>query len=448
MSKKYSYWLHSDMFSMLQKLSMVLFGLATFMILARIFDSPAKFGVWGIFIVISSIVEMLRHALVKNGYILFINTCAEEEKPGIEYAAFLCNCLFSIVLIIFFLTTGNWFERFLRAEGLGIILRYYSFTLIFLLAFSHQEFRMIARSDFKGMFFLYFFRNGVFMLITTFFFISGISITLQALAIYYGVSAITGLAVGLLIGKKYYPFKLSWNKQLFYRFVNYGKYILGTNFFALLFKNTDTFMVARLISPAGVAFYNVSTRIINFAEMPVLVLSETMLPRAAGIVKSGDLSGMKNIYEKTVAAMLTFTIPFIVFISIFARQVILLIAGAQYVDATRILQLTVFFSLFIPFTSQFGNIMDSTGRPQVNLVVMMIFAAVNVVANYIGLVNFGLPGSAYGTLGSYVLLLITTQIILSKLVGVSQMQILRNIFILYGEYYKLGRGMIFRYVKS
>src|SRR5574337_1895707 len=106
MSKKYSYWLSSGKYSMMQRFSVVLSGLFTFMLLTRLF-TPDKYAVWGLFMVISSIVETSRNALIKNGYILFTNTSEENELGGIELAAFLTNCIFSILLIIFFLTSAN-----------------------------------------------------------------------------------------------------------------------------------------------------------------------------------------------------------------------------------------------------------------------------------------------------------------------------------------------------
>lgn len=448
MKKKYSYWLDSGKYSMLQKLVMVLFGLLTFMLLARVFGDPEKFGIWGLFIVISSIVEMMRHALVKNGYILFINTCEDRDRPGFEFAALLSNVIFTVILVVFFFLTGDLFERAFHSKGMGIILKYYSITLIFLLAFSHREFFLIARMDFKGMFFMYLIRNGVFLLVVSYLFFAKASISPEVLAIYYGLSAVAGVMIGMVLGEKYSRLRMKWDKRIFIQFLNYGKFILGTNFFALVFRNTDSFIVARFISPAAVAFYNTSTRIINFAEMPVLVLSETMLPKAAQIIKTGDLSGMKNIYEKTVAAMLTLIIPFIIVASFFSKQIILIIAGPEYLQAVPILNIMVLYCFFIPFTSQFGNTMDSTGRARTNFIVNFIFALFNVASNFFFIHYFGLIGSAYGTLLSYFILFLTTQILLSKLIGVSVLQIIKNIFELYPEYLGIAKRYITKSLSS
>lgn len=431
---------------MMQKLSMVLFGILTFMLLARIF-TPQKFGIWGLFIIISSIVEMLRHALIKNGYILFINTCKEIEKSAYEYSALLANCVFSAVLCVFFFFTGNLFESLFNSPGIAIVLKYYSVTLLFLVPFTQREFFLLARMNFKGIFFMYFLRNGLFMLVSVFLYITKTDIYLGNLAIIYGASALVGVLIGFSIGK-YQKIDFTWNYSIFLKFLNYGRFILGTNFFALIFRNTDSFMTARFISPIGLAFYNSASRVINFAEMPVLVFSEMMLPKAAHIIRTGNETNLKYMYEKTVSAILTLIIPFIIITWIFAEQIILILAGSQYLEASSVLRVMVFYAFFLPFTSQFGNLMDSTGRQRINFRVMLIFAVINIGSNYYFISEFGLLGAAFGTLFTYCLLFIVIQTILVKHAKVSHLNILRNIISLYPEYFKLILQMLNKFSRA
>ena len=95
MAQKYSYWLSSGKYTMMQRVMVLLFGVMSFMILARDLEQQAL-GVWGLFLITSSIVETLRNSLIKNGYVLFINSKDEEEHPGHEYAAIYINIVFSV----------------------------------------------------------------------------------------------------------------------------------------------------------------------------------------------------------------------------------------------------------------------------------------------------------------------------------------------------------------
>lgn len=433
---------------MMQKLCIVLSGVFSFMLLARLY-APPVFGVWGLFMVISSIVETLRHALIKNGYILFINTAHEKERPGIEYAALILNVAFSFFLVLLFLLTGSFFETIFHAPGLAEVLHIYSIALVFLIPFSHKEFFLVARLDFRRIFFMYFARYGLFLVFAAFLFFGKFHVTLGYLTVLYALSVFSGAFVGYIPGGTHVAPTRKWDRQVFRKFLNYGKYVLGTNFSAMVFRNTDSFMTAHFISPifpSAIAFYNSSTRIINFAEMPTQVMGDVMFPKATQIVKSGTKGEIKNIYEKTVAATLTLIIPFVVLVSIFPEQILLILAGRQYIDAAGILQVMILYALFLPFVNQFGNIMDATGRPKTNFLVMAAFAVFHIIFNLVMIKYFGLMGPAYAILLSYFLLFITSQIILWKVLKVNPINVFKNLFVLYPDYVKILRGYFGKYL--
>jgi lipopolysaccharide exporter len=267
------------------------------------------------------------------------------------------------------------------------------------------------------------------------------------LSIFYGACIVAGYLASLFTGREHQKPKLAWDRKIFIRFLNYSKFVFGNNFCSLIFRNTDTFMAARYISPIAPAFYSTGTRITNFADMPSQVLGNIMFPRAMEIVKSGNKEEVKRIYEKTVAATLTFIIPIIVFVSVFQEQIILIIAGREYLEAAGILQIMILYALFLPFIRQFGNIMDATGKPQWNFFLMLVFVVLNIVFNFLFIQYFGMPGAAYGTLSSYFLLFITTQLILTRFFRVSLVSIFNNIFILYYDYIKILRSYFIKFFK-
>lgn len=446
MSKKYSYWLVSGKFSMMQKIIVVFTGLLTFMLLARMY-TPEVYGVWGLFMIISSIVETSRNAFIKNGYIVFINKSEESERSKVETAAFLTNVIFTIIFIIFFLCIGGLFEKIFKSEGLYSILALYSLTLILLIPFSQRENYLSARTNFKGIFWMYTVRNGTFMLLIAFLFFMHLKVSLNTITILYGVSTLGGVIAGYFPLSKIGRLHIDWDKSMFLRFVHYGKYVLGNNLCALIFRNTDSFMTARFISPAGLAFYNSCTRIMNLTDMPTQVMGDVMFPKAAQIVKTGNINDIRRIYEKTVAATLTLTIPVIIVIFLFPKEILYVLAGKKYLPAAALLKIVIFYGLFLPFIKQFGNIMDATGRPHGNFLTMLIAAIFNIFSNYFFIHWLGLPGAAYGTLFSYFVLFVITQIVLTRLIGINQINIVKNMFSLYVDYFNIIQNYIFKRTK-
>lgn len=441
MGKKYSYWVNSGKYSMMQKLSVIFFGVLAFMLLARALQ-PQELGVWGLFLIISSIIETSRNALIRNGYILFIHTRETDEHPGIEYAALMTNITFSAIFIGLFLALAHMFEQILNAPGLATLLYYYCITLLVLIPFSYIEIFLTSRKDFKGIFWMYFIRNGIFLLSLVYFYFSKTSLSITLLAVLYCSCAFLGLLTGTMQCRRYERVQMKKENKIYIQFIGFGKYVFGNNLFSLIFRSTDSFMTASLISSAASAFYTTCGRITNFVDLPSQVLGDIMFPKAAQIMKKNDRSSIKAIYEKTVAATLTFTIPVILLVLFFPRQILYVLAGDEYLTASPILQVMVFYGFFLPFIKQFGNIMDAMGRPKVNFFLMGVFAPVNIALNLIGIHYFGLYGAAYGTLLSYFLLFLTTQIILKHVLEISVMNVFGNIISLYPDYVQMFRNSL------
>ena len=443
MAAKYAYWIKSGKYSMMQKLAVLVFGLLGFMMLARLF-TPQELGVWGLFLIISGIVETSRNAFIRNGYILFSNTYAEDQQPAIRFAALLTNIIFTVFMILLFMLCAGAIESLLNAPWLATILYYYCITLLVLVPFSQVEIFLTARMDFRAIFWMYIARNGIFFLAIAGYFISGYELSLPTLSLIFTACAVLGTVAGAFFFREVASLKNTWNKTVFLKFVHYGKFIWGNNICSLVFRNTDSFLTAYYISAAASAFYSSCTRITNFADMPSQVLGDLMFPKAAQVMKQGNMEEIKGLFEKTVAATLTFTLPVVAIVLLFPKWILLVIAGSQYVAAAPILQIIILYGLFLPFIRQFGNIMDVTGRPKVNFAVLAVFAVLNIGFNALGIYIWGLPGSAYGTLFSYFLLFLTTYTVMVKIVHISLVRIVKNIFMLYGNYFRMIRNLFLK----
>ncbi|MBE2230854.1 MAG: flippase [Chitinophagaceae bacterium] len=441
MTRKYAYWLDTGKYAMLQKVFSILLGMLAFMLLARIFV-PADFGVWGLFIIISSIIETCRNALVRNGYIRFINSRPGDTQPAIEAAAMLTNGIFTVVLMLLLVLSGELFEQLFRAPGLSVMLWYYAAGLLLLAPFSWFENFFYSRMDFRAIFWMYFVRNASFLGLILFFYLAGYSVSKNLAVSVYSLVLLPGILIAIYYFRFHPSVRVNLNWALLKEFLNYGKYVLGNNFFSLIFVSTDSFMTSRYVSSVALSYYSTGARLLNFADIPSQVLGDIMFPRAARLVASGTDEEVRRIYERTVAASLTLIIPIIALVLLFTDTIILVLAGPQYLEARHVLVILIFYALFLPFLKQFGNIMDARGLPHYNFWLMLVMAIVNIALNYILISYFGYRGAAIGTLTSYVIVFIITQYVLYKALGVTIARILYNIPVLYYDYFLLIKGFL------
>jgi O-antigen/teichoic acid export membrane protein len=215
--------------------------------------------------------------------------------------------------------------------------------------------------------------------------------------------------------------------------LNFGKYAVSTNLSAILYKNMDQMMLGGMISTASAAIYNLAIRITNLMEIPTFSAAAVVFPQSAREIARTGKSGVKKLYEQSVGAILALLIPIILIVELFPELIILIIGGAAYLPAVPILRITILFGLFLPFGSQMGTVLESIGKPNINFYCTAFGFLLNIVLNYLFISWMGMIGAAYGTLLTYFITFIITQIILYKVLNVNTLNVFKYMWDFYGK---------------
>jgi O-antigen/teichoic acid export membrane protein len=329
----------------------------------------------------------------------------------------------------------------LKAPLLSGMLQWYALTLLISVFFSHFEMLLNATMNFKGICWMYCVRQGILALLIVIYFIFKIPLSSFLLSIFYLFSFIAGSLVGL-----YYVYSsLKWNFKNYTHWLgrlgNFGKYVFGNNISSLLFRSTDNFITSMYFGTAVSAYYNSCLRISNLVDMPSQVFADLLFPKAAKY-NGTDKNAIKNMYEKTVGAILIFSIPALIILIAFPTSILRILAGNQFTVAAPVLRITAFFGFTLPFLKQFGTIMDATGHPDINFRVMLLALCINIVANLVGVHFFGVIGAANGTATTYFIIFIVTQVILYRKFGVQWLNVFKNCFSLYKEIFTHGKAFL------
>jgi O-antigen/teichoic acid export membrane protein len=224
--------------------------------------------------------------------------------------------------------------------------------------------------------------------------------------------------VAFLFAKKYMSFSKSidrfWLKKLF----DYGKFAMGTNFFTMLFKNVDKTLLGRFLKDS-VSTYDLALKVNQLAEVPTMTLALILFPQSARRnTEGGDTkAAAKYLYEKSVGVLLALIIPMTVGVLLFADVIVMLIGSAKYANAAIILRMTVFYSIFSAYAIQFGTMLDSIQKPNLNFYITTLSAVVNLGCNWFFIARFGFYGAAYGTLIGMTLMFIVMQLVLHRTIG-------------------------------
>ena len=436
--KKNNGWLLAGIFNGLQKISIPVFGILSTMILAHKALTKSEMGVWSLFLVITSFVEIVRQTLVKTSLIKFLNHSTEEEHKFVLSAALFLNSFVTVILVAVLFIFAPLLSAWLKAPALTNMMYIFFPGMLLLIPFSHFEWIMYSKSQFKGLFWTFLFRQGLSLLLIVVYIVLFNKVSLNQLVLFY----CAGILIGIFIAYNYVKIYLERTFVLSYKWVlqlwHFGKYVFGTGLSSMAFSNAAQIMLSPMLgSTAYTASQSVAVRVINTADIPSQVLGDMLFPRSSRKENAQNKDLIKYFYERTVGATLCFNIPMILLILLFPKIVIYVLAGPRYYDAIPYLQIISISGIFLAFLKQFGVIMDSTGKPNLNFLTMTIIASVHILFTYLFIKYFGFLGAAYALIPSHLIGFFMSQFILNKYFGIRFLSCFKHAFRFYPELSKM-----------
>ncbi|MEO6868695.1 MAG: oligosaccharide flippase family protein [Ginsengibacter sp.] len=442
--KKINDWVKPGIYSGLQKASIPLFGLLSTMLLAHKILSKSDMGVWVLFLVVTSFAELFRSGIVRTSLIKYLNFSQPGDQRMVLSAAFFLNAAITLILCFVLFFGSREIALLLKAPELDPMLRIYVATLFVLIPFSHFEWFMYGKSMFKAILVIYVVRQGSALVGMLIYFLIVGSASLSALVFIYSAGIVLGLICGFYFVKQHLDLRFDLKKNWLLQLWNYGKFVFGSNVGTLIFRNADQFMLSNITANTSlVASQNIGTRIMNIADIPSQVIGDILFPKSSNPDLSGNTSRIKYFYEKAVGASLSFILPFILMVVIFPKPLLFVLAGDKYYDAIPYLRLISITAIFLAFLKQWGVIIDSTGRPQVNFMILMLLAALEVSFCFLFIPHYGLEGAAYSLVSTHFLGFIITQWLLNRYFKISFVNCFKYAFQYYPTLYKLVKKKAF-----
>jgi lipopolysaccharide exporter len=424
------YWLKSGSYNMILNIQGLLFGFGGFYLLVRMLDKH-HYGIWTLFVAITTIFEMARNGLIQNALIKFLSEGKEEDKPKIISASFVLSGILMLVCILLNISLAGYFSRLWHFPEL--VNMFLMFNLVYVLQGLLSQFQWIEQANlqFRGILITTIIRQGGYFLYIFVSFIYHWPISLMNLIYVQGLCAAVATCIQYFIVQRVLFVSYQWHSDWVKKLFNYGKYVFGTFISSILANTINQMMLGTMISPDAAGSYNVALRIASLADIPTNALGTIVFPQSAKrFAEKGKDSG-KYLYEKSVGTILALLVPFVLFIFVFPGFVVHIIAGANYTDAIPLVRFVILTFLLNPFIRLFGTILDSIGRPRINFLITIIFTILILTLSYIMIREFGIMGCVYGTLLADIAIVIVMQIIMYKELNVNVL----NTFIYAGRFY-------------
>ena len=167
----------------------------------------------------------------------------------------------------------------------------------------------------------------------------------------------------------------------------------------MIYNKTDTVLLGVMGSDYNVGLYSVSTKVYNLVKSCLFALSNVLQTRAVLLAVEGNRKKSDEFLSRSFNMMMTFVIPCMVGMTFMHRDIILFIAGKDYLEAGTsmiILSCSLFFALFSTMHS--STILIPYGREKITLDGAIIGAVVNLLLNFIFIPIWKENGAALTTL--------------------------------------------------
>ena len=376
--------------SLLTNVSVAFFGFLTFLVLVRTY-SAESFGLWLLYLTPLTFAEMIKTGLVKNSIVRYLSGADETEKKQIIGSGWILGLSLTTILALVVVLTNIFFHEPIKGSSYQLFFIYYPFYTFLSLPLTNTLGILEARQNFPVIFLLRSLSTALFFaFVMVNFFVPRQSISdiiVGHLIVNTFVSALT-IAKGWG-GISYFS---TATKDRIKSLLNYGKYSVGTVLGSNLLKSSDTIIIGLSpLGPASVAMYSVPLKLIEVMDIPLRSLVMNAFPKLSQASIKGDYQLVKRLFYQYSGSTSLLFIPGLIICVVFARYLILLIGGEQYVQSQTVIilfQIFVFYSLLLPIDRFSGITLDSINKPNLNLIKVLIMATLNIIGDLISVFVF------------------------------------------------------------
>ena len=212
--------------------------------------------------------------------------------------------------------------------------------------------------------------------------------TLENVIIYNFVTNWTSSIIGIIWYKSGIQYIGKRTKECMREIFHFGKYTFGTTMFASLLGNTDTWILNFVLGPAAVGIYNLGTRLMAIADLPIRSFATTAMSEMSIAYNAKDNEGVGHLFRKYAGMLTVAFIAVVPAVLPLAGFAIRLLGGHKFdgVDgatAANVFRLVMILAIAYPIDRFNGIALDVTHHTKVNFFKMVIVIALKISCGFI-----------------------------------------------------------------
>ncbi len=179
-------------------------------------------------------------------------------------------------------------------------------------------------------------------------------------------------------------------------FMRFGSGITGFELVNYLSRNLDNILIGRQIGAIALGLYSKSYQLLMLPITQLRVPLNTVALPALSALQSQPRR-YKEFYNRYVFILAFFSMPMVVFLFVFAKEVVLVVLGDQWIEAAHIFQLLALAAFIQPVAGTRGVVMITMGQTRK----YFLWGVVNAIFTVLGFL-FGIQWGVAGVAWSYI----------------------------------------------
>ncbi len=181
--------------------------------------------------------------------------------------------------------------------------------------------------------------------------------------------------------------------------------LFGTSIASLIYINSDVTILGILKNDSEVGLYSVSAKIYTLVKNLMNSMLIVAIPRISNEIEKDDRNQINSHLSDILSNLILLIIPACIGLFMLSHNIISLLSGVEYLEATSSLQILSISLIFASLACFFINVVMIPYRMESNVLFATIISAIiNIIFNIILIPKWGQDAAALTTLASEIIM--------------------------------------------
>lgn len=208
--------------------------------------------------------------------------------------------------------------------------------------------------------------------------------------------------------------KLEFDKDFCRMLIVAGIPFALTSLFYTIYYSIDVVMLTQMVGDYASGIYNATYKLINVLTLFYSIYTAVIFPVMSKLYKN-EKTLLKTSFEKSIKYLLMVTVPIAIATAFYADEIIHLIYGNQYGDASGVLIVLIWTVCFLFVNGAVTTTLNASHKEVSVTKIYLVAAAFNVILNYFLIPHYSYIGAATATVISEILIFVLAMIALKRI---------------------------------